>query len=211
MCWRGYRSLWVHFGIARFPVGDSDGVRRHAGSGRTESAAGQSAFLCEHIGLAMFSAGRTLGLKCGSRTAAAPDCAKETSLPGLSSCDSRCGCVLRGEGLARTTVPCANAAITATLEPAHPRRAEPGYNEDPAESNLCSAGSCCISMLPIRTIGDLPNSNLWFGKSCNVARQQVGAGTACRLSPRGRRASARSAFCARGCAAKSRCCRSLRR
>ena len=25
----------------------------------------------------------------------------------------------------------------------------------------------------LRTIGDLPNSNLWFGKSCNIARQQV--------------------------------------
>ena len=33
--------------------------------------------LCEHIGFAVFSAGSTLGLKCGSRTAAAPDCAKE--------------------------------------------------------------------------------------------------------------------------------------
>ena len=45
---------------------------------------------------AAFSAGSTLGLKCGSRTAAAPDCAKETSLPGLSSCDSRPMYALRG-------------------------------------------------------------------------------------------------------------------
>ena len=30
-------------------------------------------------------------------------------------------------------------------------------------------------MLPARTIEDLPNSNLWFGKSCGIARQQVEA------------------------------------
>ena len=38
---------------------------------------GVSTFLRKHIGLAMLSAGSPLGLKCGSRTAAAPDCAKK--------------------------------------------------------------------------------------------------------------------------------------
>ena len=37
-------------------------------------------FLRNHIGLAMLSAGSTLGAKCGSRTAAAPDCAKESNV-----------------------------------------------------------------------------------------------------------------------------------
>ena len=35
------------------------------------------------------------------------------------------------------------------------------------------AGSCCISMLPTRSIGDLTGSDLWPGKSCGIARQQV--------------------------------------
>ena len=43
----------------------------------TESAARQSAFLREHIGFVVLSAGSPLGAECGSRTAAAPDCAKE--------------------------------------------------------------------------------------------------------------------------------------
>ena len=50
-----------------------------------------------------------------------------------------------------------------------------GTRKDPPESNLCSGGSGCISMLPTRSIADLPNSNLWFGKSCYIARQQVEA------------------------------------
>ena len=41
---------------------------------------GVGTFLRKHIGLVMFSAGSTLGLKCGSRTAAAPDCAKESKV-----------------------------------------------------------------------------------------------------------------------------------
>ena len=34
----------------------------------------------------------------------------------------------------------------------------------------------------LRTIGDLPGSDLWSGRSCGTRRQQVGAGTACRVS-----------------------------
>ena len=52
------------------------------------------------------TAGSTLGLKCGSRTAAAPDRAKETSLPGLSSFGSRRGCALHGEELSGSTKDC---------------------------------------------------------------------------------------------------------
>ena len=59
-----------------FLYGDPDGERK--GTRGTESAARRSAFLRDHIGFAAFSAGSTLGLR-------APDCAKETCLPGLSS------------------------------------------------------------------------------------------------------------------------------
>ena len=60
-----FGSLWA----CAFFYGDPDGER---GQQR-----GVSMFLRNHISPAMLSAGNTLGLKCGSRTAAAPDCAKE--------------------------------------------------------------------------------------------------------------------------------------
>ena len=63
---------------------------RERGDGERSRRRGVSVLLRDHIGLAMFSAGSTLGLR-------APDCAKETRLPGLSSFDSRRECVLRGE------------------------------------------------------------------------------------------------------------------
>ena len=88
--------------------------------GGTESTARQSTFLRKHLVLAMLSAGRTLGLKCGSCTAAAPDCAKETSLPGLSSFDSR------------QSISLSNLAITAILELSLLRPATLGYMERPA-------------------------------------------------------------------------------
>ena len=73
----GYRTLWVHFGLVRFfaaiPTEDGETWRNEERSRRR----GASTFLRKPIGFAVFSAGRTLGLKCGSRTAAAPDCAKE--------------------------------------------------------------------------------------------------------------------------------------
>ena len=71
------------FRACAFLYGDPDGERRDGGTRRTEGHGEQSrrrggrAFLRDRIGFAMFSAGSTLGLKCGSRTAAAPDCAKE--------------------------------------------------------------------------------------------------------------------------------------
>ena len=70
----GYQTLLVHFWLVRFFMAIPT---EYEGTRRTESAARRSAFLREPIGFDMFSAGSTLGLKCGSRTAAAPDCAKE--------------------------------------------------------------------------------------------------------------------------------------
>ena len=51
---------------------ENEGDGENAGDEGTESAARQSAFLCDRIGFAVFSAGSTLGLR-------APDCAKESS------------------------------------------------------------------------------------------------------------------------------------
>ena len=95
---RGYRALLVHFGLVRFfmaiPTENerTRGTRRTEGRGERSRRRGVSALLREHIGFEVFSAGSPLG-------AARPQtCAKETRLPGLSSFDSRRGCVSRGEG-----------------------------------------------------------------------------------------------------------------
>ena len=73
-CRCGYRALRVHFKQVRFlaaiPTEDE-------GTGNGADDEGMGAALRKRIGFAAFSAGSTLGLKCGSRTAAAPDCAKE--------------------------------------------------------------------------------------------------------------------------------------
>ena len=87
-----YRTWWVHFGLARFFMAiptENEGTRERGGRGKRSRRRGVGAFLRGHIGFAMLSAGSTLGLR-------APDCAKETRLPGLSSFDSRCGCGLHG-------------------------------------------------------------------------------------------------------------------
>ena len=118
-----------------FPYGDLDGRRRNVENGERSRRRRGRALLRERIGFAMFSAGSTLGQKVeaalwlagqvvwprdrsyarkplsqaassGSGTAAAPDCAKETRLPGLSSFDSRRECALRGEGDSGTTKTC---------------------------------------------------------------------------------------------------------
>ena len=71
----GYLPLWVHFGFVRFFMAiptENEGDAENGGTRGTESAARQSAFLCDRIGFAVFSAGSTLGLR-------APDCAKESS------------------------------------------------------------------------------------------------------------------------------------
>ena len=84
------------------------------------------ALLRNRISLVRLSAGNTLGLR-------APDCAKESkveaALPPLWTLFTlRRGCL---------------SAYT---------RRHPGTRKDPPESNLCSGGSGCIAMLPIRTI-----------------------------------------------------------
>ena len=68
----GYRTWWVHFGLARFFMAiptENEGTRER---GKRSRRRGVSVLLRDHIGLAMFSAGSTLGLR-------APDCAKESS------------------------------------------------------------------------------------------------------------------------------------
>ena len=65
---RGYPAFLVHFGLARFFMAiptenEGTGERGERRERRTESAARQSAFLRDHIGFAVFSAGSTLGLR----------------------------------------------------------------------------------------------------------------------------------------------------
>ena len=83
-----------------FLYGDPDGERRrrgNAGDGERSRRRSVSAFLRDRIGFAMFSAGSTLGHNAEAALRPPPQtCAKETRLPGLSSCDSRCGCGLHG-------------------------------------------------------------------------------------------------------------------
>ena len=72
----GYRALWVHFGLARFfmaiPTENEGTGERGERRGRSRRR-GVSAFLREHIGFEVFSAGSPLG-------AARPQtCAKESS------------------------------------------------------------------------------------------------------------------------------------
>ena len=79
-----------------------------------------STFLREPLGLAAFSAGSTLG-------AARPQtCAKESSTLWTL------------------------LALRRGRVSAYTRRRHPGTRRDPPESNLCSGGSGCISMLPTR-------------------------------------------------------------
>ena len=96
----GYRALWVHFGLVRFFMAIPTENERNAGDG--VGGAAECVFAWTYWLCNVFR-GEYAGAKGGSRTAAAPDCAKETSLPGLSSFDSRCGCVSRGEGRSGTT------------------------------------------------------------------------------------------------------------
>ena len=88
---------------------------------------------------------------------------------------------LRGEGYSGVTETCPApiygwaSRVVLRGSKRKPHCGHSGTRKDLPESNLCSGGSCCITMLPTRTIEDLPNSNLWFGKSCYIARQQVEA------------------------------------
>ena len=158
--------------VCSFICGDPDGGRGERGWRRSVSA-----LLRNHIGFAMFSAGSTLGLrapnlrqrvKSGSGTAASLDslhaaaglpwcvfaalvrfCATASALLGFP----------RGIRWGYAPQTCAKESSTLwtlfTLRrgclSAYTRR-HPGTRKDPPESNLCSGGSGCIAMLPIRTI-----------------------------------------------------------
>ena len=84
--------LCERIGFDMFSAGSTLGLRQRVidSLDSLHLVRGVGVFLRKPINLAVFSAGSTLGLR-------APDCAKETSLPGLSSFDSRRGCALRGE------------------------------------------------------------------------------------------------------------------
>ena len=60
-------------------------------------------------------------------------------------------------------------------------RRHPGTRKDLTGSDLWPVRSGCMSIISTRTIGDLPDSDLWSGRSCIIARQQVSAGTARRV------------------------------
>ena len=94
----GYPALLVHFEIARFLAAIPT---RDEGTRGTENGVGGAAwvrFCVNALALLCFPRGVRWGKRWKPHCGRAPDCAKETRLPGLSSCDSRCGCVLRGEG-----------------------------------------------------------------------------------------------------------------
>ena len=118
----GYRACLVHFGLVRFFAAiptEYEGTQRR---GERSRRRGVRASLREPLGLAMLSAGRTLG-------AARPQtCAKESSTL-WTLFTLRRGCV-----------------------GAYSPRRHPGTRVDPPGSNLWPGGSGCIAMLSTRTI-----------------------------------------------------------
>ena len=69
----GYRALRVHFGIARFFMAIPTRARPEFAYTKRSAASGGRFFRYRSM-IHHDTAGSTLGLKCGSRTAAAPDC-----------------------------------------------------------------------------------------------------------------------------------------
>ena len=76
------RLCWFISGLRVFWRRSRRNTKETRGRGERSRRRGVGALLRKHISIAMLSAGSTLGLR-------APDCAKETRLPGLSSFDSR--------------------------------------------------------------------------------------------------------------------------
>ena len=117
-----------------FLYGDLDGV---PGTRRTGLAARRLCVFAQAHWLCGVFRGEYAGAKCGSRTAAAPDCAKESSTlwtlfrgwPSGRVCFTRRGCV----------------GVDSL-------RRHPGTRKDPPGSNLWPGGSCCIEMLSVRSI-----------------------------------------------------------
>ena len=94
----------VHFRPERFFMAIPTGNEETRERGERSRRRGARALLREHIGFAMFSEGSTLGQNAEAALRPRPQtCAKETRLPGLSSFDSWCGCVSRGEGRSGAT------------------------------------------------------------------------------------------------------------
>ena len=93
-CRCGYRGEWVHFGFMRFFVAIPTERRGERG---TKWRRGVGAFCGNILALQCFPWGERWGLRVPRP---AP---KSHWLSGLSSFDSRCGCVSRGKGLSGTT------------------------------------------------------------------------------------------------------------
>ena len=184
-------SLW----ICAFLCGDLDGLPGYGGTrnGERRWRCGLCALLRKHIGLVMLSAGSTLGLR-------APDCAKESStLWTLFTLRRGYVCAYTRRAVTRVHGKTRPALIYGRAG----RAVQRSYQYVQSEACLtltygqagrvalrgskwkphCGwpGGSGCIAIISTRTIGDLPDSDLWSGRSCCIARQQVSAGTAGRV------------------------------
>ena len=106
---RGYRAYWVYFRFVRFFMAIPTGNDRSRVYDKERRVGWAFLLIWLWFALRYDTAGRTLGLKCGSGTAA--------SLDSLL--------LIRGK------VPLASLAITAILELPHSRSAAPGYTERP--------------------------------------------------------------------------------
>ena len=98
----GYPDFLVHFGLARFfmaiPTGDEGrGDERDAGDGERSRRRGRARFCVIILALPCFPRGVRWGLR------APKPAPKSLRLSGLSSFDSRCGGVSRGEGRSSAT------------------------------------------------------------------------------------------------------------
>ena len=153
--WRGYLPLWVHFGFGRLFAAISTGLPGTLGYGGWRR--GLCALLRKRFGLAMLSAGSTLGLNV--------EAALRPLWTLLTLRRGYVGAYTRRPQAAKNRVNTRGAVWK-------PHCGWPG-------------GSCCIAIISTRTIGDLPDSDLWSGRSCIIARQQVEAGTAGRVNTRG--------------------------
>ncbi len=77
---RGYRAYWVYFRFVRFFMAITTGNDRSRVYDKERRVGWAFLLIWLWFALRYDTAGRTLGLKCGSRTAAAPDCAKESKV-----------------------------------------------------------------------------------------------------------------------------------
>ena len=89
--WCGYRISWVHFGLVRFFMAIPTENERDGGMRRTEGTengvggAAEERFCASISALRRFPRGVRWGKRWKPHCGRAPDCAKETCLPGFSS------------------------------------------------------------------------------------------------------------------------------